>query len=119
MIPKIKLKPKILPFFPVLGLLFLITSCSIQNLLSIEDGGLISKNPCGAPCFLGVTPGITTKPQIIEILHERNLYDLCKFDEYVYAEEEMTIECTSFNINYGYRSNIVTLVGLIHLRKSV
>jgi hypothetical protein len=111
MILIIKAKKLFPLLFLVFGLLFLMTSCVIKKLPSIEDGGLISKKPCGAPCFLGITPGITTKPQIIELLYEKNLYDFCKFDESVYAGEEMTIVCSSFNINYGYKTNIVTMVG--------
>jgi hypothetical protein len=110
MMPIIKSKNKPLPFFLVLGLSFLITSCIIKNLPGIEDGGLITKKPCGAPCFLGITPGITTKSQTIEILRERNLYDLCKFGNSVNVGD-MTIDCASFNIYYSYETNIVTMVG--------
>ncbi len=111
MVPIIVSKNKTLLFFLILSLSFLMTSCVIKNIPNIEDGGLITKRPCGAPCFLGITPGITTKSQTIEILHKRDLYDLCVFDGSTNGAGETIISCNSFNIYYSYVTNTVTVVG--------
>lgn len=54
--------------------------------LDIGDGGFLSEDPCGPPCFWGIVPGETTEAEVIEILQERGVYATCetwvsKFEE--------------------------------------
>lgn len=39
--------------------------------IDVGDGGLISNEPCGPPCFLGISPGRTTKDEVITFLGEK------------------------------------------------
>ncbi len=58
---------KILITFIISSLLLI--SCSKNDeIIDLGDGGLSSGDPCSAPCFQNITPGITTKDQAIEIL---------------------------------------------------
>ena len=43
------------------------------------DGGLLSREPCGPPCFYGITPGITTQIEVSQILENLGLLDKCQF----------------------------------------
>jgi len=42
------------------------------------DGGLLSEDTCSAPCFWGITPGETTKEQVVEILEQKNGSYICE-----------------------------------------
>jgi hypothetical protein len=48
-------------------------------LKNLGDGGLLSGDPCGPPCFLKIQPGITTKQQVLEILKARTNLQDCVF----------------------------------------
>ncbi|MBA3074003.1 MAG: hypothetical protein FP831_10430, partial [Anaerolineae bacterium] len=56
----------------IVFLLVFTSSCTTQTeeypVLNIDDGGLLSKNPCTPPCFWNITPGITTEESAINIL---------------------------------------------------
>jgi len=64
--------------FLTLALLFLLSSCNLASVfsttptkgseLNIGDGGFLSENPCGPPCFWGITPGITTDTEALNLL---------------------------------------------------
>lgn len=45
---------------------------------NIGDGGLISGEPCGPPCLMGITPGITTVDEAASHLENVGLSDVCK-----------------------------------------
>ena len=47
-----------------------------KPLIDIGDGGYLSGDPCGPPCFWNIKPDITTKQQALDILQARvNLRD--------------------------------------------
>lgn len=46
--------------------------------LPIGDGGLLTKDPCGPPCFLGVVPDVTTYDETVQILTDYQYWDDCK-----------------------------------------
>jgi hypothetical protein len=50
---------------------------------NIGDGGLITENPCSPPCFLGVIPDVTSKPQAVEILKQQGFGDYKQFDNII------------------------------------
>ena len=62
-------------------ILFGITQISSQTDASdeIRDGGFLSEETCGPPCFLGIIPNVTKEAEAIRILKERGLYKNCKF----------------------------------------
>jgi hypothetical protein len=86
----------------VLGLLA-ISSCSpgysptteLPGTNGIGDGGLISGEPCGPPCFLGVTPGINTAKDVIPSLELFGISSLC-------FHENVVIYCPTIPIFYHF-----------------
>jgi hypothetical protein len=42
-----------------------------------DDGSLISEKPCGPPCYMGVTPGVTRLEKLIEILKGKDKNLVC------------------------------------------
>lgn len=53
--------------------------------LDVGDGGVLSNEPCGPPCFWGIEPGKTTFHLAHRILEERLALDLC--EERIYVDE--------------------------------
>jgi hypothetical protein len=49
------------------------------------DGGFLSGEPCGPPCFLDITPGVTEERQAIEIL--QGYIDIQECDRWDWSEE--------------------------------
>ncbi|HMS01057.1 MAG TPA: hypothetical protein PKE62_17550 [Anaerolineales bacterium] len=46
------------------------------------DGGLLSKEPCGPPCLMGITPGITSRDAVLTVLKEKiNLINCREWDK--------------------------------------
>jgi len=46
--------------------------------VNIGDGGLITKDPCAPPCFMNITPGMTTESEVYQILEERGITEWCE-----------------------------------------
>jgi hypothetical protein len=46
--------------------------------LDVGDGGFLSEEPCGPPCFWGIVPGETTEAEVVEILQERGVLETCE-----------------------------------------
>ncbi len=69
MLPK---RISILLFYSIL-FSSLLYGCSdkTKKPLDIGDGGLLSGDPCSAPCFLGINPGVTTEEQALAILSSK------------------------------------------------
>lgn len=74
---------------------------SYKDMLDLGDGGLLSEIPCAAPCFQGITPGITTKDEAIEIF--RSLIDLekCEYWDNLSIGGSSGLNC----INFGFTLN--------------
>ncbi len=43
--------------------------------ITIGDGGFLSEEPCGPPCFLGMTPDVTSYEEAVQILKDYQYYD--------------------------------------------
>ena len=62
-----------------------LTSCMFNPLeptdetIDVGDGGFLSGEPCGPPCFWGIVPGQTTEAQVIEILKSKGVLTVCDF----------------------------------------
>ena len=74
----------------------MLTSCDRQvlhetpditiDIPEIGDGGFLSQEPCGPPCFWNIVPNITTKDEAIEVLKSKGLFERCEFiDNTAYA----------------------------------
>jgi hypothetical protein len=62
--------------------------------LPIGDGGLLSKEPCGPPCFLGVVPDTTTYDEAIQILTDYQYWDDCEEWDTTEVGGTLGIECS-------------------------
>lgn len=87
MIGQIKSKYWLLPIF----LTLLTIGCNKQfnghlsstatpaSVFAFGDGGLLSHEPCGPPCFYGITPGKTTQLEVSQVLEDLGILDTCQF----------------------------------------
>ncbi len=75
-----------------------LTACTVTLSEKIKDGGVISAEPCSAPCFWGITPGETAKNEVITILSQQNAIADCDINNYdIRCEHKILIE---FNSDY-------------------
>jgi hypothetical protein len=110
----------------LLTLPFLLSSCNsipIINMtptngteLHIDDGGFLSGEPCGPPCFWGITPGVTTDSEMLNIF-EQNGVDAAKCERYKRQNPDLlVIQCGPMDLGYIigitiYPSGIVNQIG--------
>lgn len=80
--------------------------------LPIGDGGLLSKDPCGPPCFLGVVPDVTTYTEAIQILTDYQYLDSCKERDNTEEGGVQWIGCSStFIFDFDQDKSHVIFVG--------
>jgi hypothetical protein len=93
-------------------LLFLISGCVGSNKKSLEigDGGLLSGNPCSAPCFLGIYPGITTEEQALTIFSSKLDVKNCDRWDTRNSGGDRGIRCSSIGVTFNDQ-NFVNVVG--------
>jgi hypothetical protein len=79
-------KNVILVLITIMLILFL-SGCSSANdqkaggVENIGDGGFLTGQPCGPPCFWGIYPGSTTEAQVLEVLQSKRIESKCeRFD---------------------------------------
>jgi len=79
--------------------------------LGVRDGGFLSGEPCGPPCFWGIVPGETTEAEAIQILKAvlGGVFEKCT----VYNYEPRGIGCFRPNLGIEFRkgTDIVDGVG--------
>jgi hypothetical protein len=59
---------------------YVLVSCAYPERrppLEIGDGGFLSKEPCGPPCFMGIIPGTTTEQETQKIISEFDGLEEC------------------------------------------
>lgn len=80
-----RIAPYVVPGGIAVGLLVLLFwQLSLQRpVIDIGDGGFLSGEPCGPPCFWGIVPGQTTEAEAIAILQARGVFTHCE----VYVRE--------------------------------
>lgn len=76
-----------------------LTSCFLAipatPMIDVEDGGFLSGEPCGPPCFWGIVPGETTEAEVIKILQERGVFETCEAFDREARGGERGIKCGS------------------------
>ena len=78
---------------------------------SIGDGGFLSNNPCGPPCFQGIVPGTTTEHEAVQILQSQGLYYNCSSFNNEVSSGKRGVECgSSVNISFQRGTDIVDAV---------
>jgi hypothetical protein len=83
--------------------------------IAIGDGGLITGEPCGPPCFWGIEPGKSSQIDAYQMLMQRGLIDDCTvIDQYQFAINDGVggWDCKpGFKISYNQKTKIVEDVG--------
>jgi len=97
----------------IVFLLVFTSSCTTQTeeypVLNIDDGGLLSKNPCTPPCFWNITPGITTEESAINILETMGDVSKCYHWDKVKNGTEKGIGCKNINIYFDDNAIVSTI----------
>jgi hypothetical protein len=98
--------------FLIILMIFLV-SCtfwsSIQNEheVKVGDGGFLSLNPCGPPCFYGITPGITTDAQVQEIITNfKDIFPKCEETDLTRSGGGRSLSCAD-GIGMSYNNHLV------------
>ena len=65
-------------FLLLFGLTTCIAAVPATPAIDVGDGGFLSEDPCGPPCFWGIIPGQTKETEVIEILQERGVLETCE-----------------------------------------
>jgi hypothetical protein len=60
--------PRAIRSYPYLLLIVAVSIGCAPAQPNIQDGGLVSGEPCGPPCFWGIVPGETTEGEALEIV---------------------------------------------------
>lgn len=90
------------------------TNVTPEPLVDIGDGGFLSLEPCGPPCFLNITPGITDQEQTFEILQTRIDLQNCILDDETEDGRVGWIECGNVSVTFD-NSERVENIGYILL----
>jgi hypothetical protein len=81
--------------------------------LEIGDGGFISGEPCGPPCFQDIIPGVTTEAEAMQILQTEGLCRKYTRYDHEAASGGRGIVCTSSDLEIAFQpgTDIVDAVG--------
>ena len=124
----------------LLSIVFLLlTSCSIAKTVSLDppeeeialpelsilDGGLLSGVPCSAPCFWGITPGITPIDEAIDKLSQIGDFEECEKWDKKENGVDKGVRCSNIGITFNdqeivsrlsfHPANEITLSELIQI----
>jgi len=81
------------------------------NNRNIGDGGFLSAEPCGPPCFFEIVPGVTTKNQAISMLQTWELYMNCQEYDNRKQGGVRGVACQNISIGLQNDLDIVESVG--------
>jgi hypothetical protein len=90
------------------------TSVTPEPIIDIGDGGFLSMEPCGPPCFLNITPGITSQKQTFEILQTWVDLQNCIIDDETEDGSVGWIRCGNVSVTFD-NSERVENIGYILL----
>ena len=74
-----------------------LTGCNATPEPNIKDGGLLSGEPCGPPCFFDLIPGFSSRKDMVNKLHQYQLDRNCIINPQ-YNDEDMYVVCNDFSI---------------------
>lgn len=98
-------------------ILMCLTSCTFipvtpESTIDIGDGGFLTGEPCGPPCFWGIIPGQTRESEAIEILQERGVFETCEAFDKEAEGGARGMKCGSqVFIGFGQGDDVVQGVG--------
>ena len=73
------------------------------------DGGLFSEEPCRAPCFAGLVPGITTETEAIELIQDSDYFQNCTLEDR--PNQGRWISCNGLIITISKENGVADGVG--------
>jgi hypothetical protein len=80
------------------------------------DGGVISGQPCFAPCFAGIIPGITTEDEVLKIIEQESTRIQHCYTDYTYHDHK-AFDCDGLLIRIKNDTKVVTSVGFSITKK--
>jgi hypothetical protein len=96
--------------------ILLLSSCSstddqkAKGAENIGDGGFITGQPCGPPCFWGIYPGLTTEAQVLELLQSKGIESKCEQFDRTQEGGRRGITCLD-SVLIVFNENIVEDIG--------
>jgi hypothetical protein len=81
------------------------------------DGGFLSGEPCGPPCYYGIIPGITTKDDAIKKLRSNGLYQDCEEFDNTIQGGIRGVSCNIQGISFQNDADIVNGIGFQPFRQ--
>lgn len=91
-------------------LIWLISGCqsvtpATQSVnLDIGDGGFLSEEPCGPPCFWGITPDVTTEEEAIKTFQDH--FDIRNCDQWPTPKSHQEISCNPIVIEFNLSGKV-------------
>lgn len=83
--------------------ILLLSSCVYNSKppVDIGDGGLLFGQPCSAPCFWNITPGVTTAQQAINILSSKLELSDCDRWDTRNSGGTRGMRCSDINVDFN------------------
>jgi hypothetical protein len=96
-------------------LLFLLqTGCATfqGSLPDIKDGGFLSEQPCGPPCFYNIRPGITREAEVAKIFATNSPLQRCEPFNNESISGNRGLACYGIvNVSFGRGTDVVESIG--------
>lgn len=68
---------------------------------ALKDGGLLTNDPCGPPCFYQITPGITTQNNAMKIIQKSpEMFIDCVSTDMLPSNNKSIVSCAYFDISF-------------------
>jgi hypothetical protein len=87
-------------------------SISEINTPDIGDGGLITNDPCGPPCFWNITPGKTTIDEVFRVIEGKEITEECETVKDEDKDNDYFICGNSFMIVYSEKNKTISNISL-------
>lgn len=78
---------------------------------TIGDGGFLSHDPCGPPCFWNIIPGVSSEDEVVQILRAKDLSQECQPYNHEAESAGRGISCAS-SIGVSFRKGTKTVEDL-------
>jgi len=90
------------------------TEVPMTPFTDIGDGGFLSKQPCGPPCFFGITPDINSEDDVLLFLQENIGLSRCLSWDSIDDGGTRGISCDKFEFTFTFQQDdIVDGIGFI------
>ncbi len=76
---------------------------------ALWDGGFLSQEPCGPPCFAGVTPGATTEQEALAVAAKSTLFGACSIQDG--PNQPRSILCARVILSVDRSNGIIQHIG--------